>query len=109
LFFGLDSTGSRQYAVGMPRRPRPITESWRHGLSGRAFVEAFLDCAGAAVSMQLVPEPANEHVSFNLAFEELSGSIDEVRATLQPQDVAAVQSATFRLSGGAPTTGVRRT
>jgi hypothetical protein len=93
----------------MPRRPRPITESWRHSLSGRAFVEAFLDCAGAAVSLQLVPEPANEHVSFNLAFEEVSGSIDEVRAILQPQDVAALQSATFRLSGGSPTIGPRRT
>jgi len=59
--------------------------------------------------MHLVPEPANEHVSFNLAFEELSGSIDEVRANLQPQDVEALQSASFRLSGGAATTGPRRT
>src|SRR4051812_48240779 len=93
------------YACSMPRRPRPITESWRHGLSGRAFVDAFLECAGAALALHIVPQPAAEHVSFSLAFEELSGSIDEVRANLQPADVEALQSATFRLSGGSSGTG----
>jgi hypothetical protein len=97
------------YAGSMPRRPRPITESWRHSLSGRAFVDAFLECAGAAVALHIVPEPAVEHVSFSLAFEELSGSIDEVRANLQPADIEALQSATLRLSGGSSGTGPRRT
>src|SRR5687767_3503526 len=97
------------YDPAMPRRPRPITESWRHGLSGRPFVDAFLECAGAAVSMHIVPEPATEHVSFSLAFEELSGSIDEVRASLQPADIEALQSASFRLSGGSSGSGPRRT
>jgi serine/threonine-protein kinase len=92
----------------MPR-PRPITESWRHGLSGRAFVDAFLECAGAAVALRIVPEPAAEHMSFSLAFEELSGSIDEVKASLQPADIEGLQAATFRLSGGSSTTGPRRT
>jgi len=97
------------YTRAMPRRPRPITESWRHGLSGRPFVEAFLECAGAAVALHIVPEPATEHVSFSLAFEELSGSIDEVKANLQPADVEALQSASFRLSGGSSGSGPRRT
>lgn len=86
----------------MPRRPRPITESWRHALVGRAFVDAFLDCAEAAVSLDIVPSPASQLVSFSLALEELSGSIEEVRSALQPQDVDTLQSAVFRLSGGSP-------
>src|SRR5689334_7668413 len=86
----------------MPRRPRPMTESWRHALSGRAFVDAFLDCASAAITLRSVPEPVTEQVSLSLAFEELSGSIQEVRANLQPQDIEALQSAAFRLSGGTP-------
>jgi hypothetical protein len=86
----------------MPRRPRPITESWRHALAGRAFVDAFLDCAAAAVTLDIVPSPASEHVSFSLALEELSGSIEEVRGNLQPQDIDTLQSAVFRLSGGSP-------
>jgi Protein kinase domain len=93
----------------MPRRPRPITESWRHGLSGRPFVDAFLECAGAAVALHIVPEPAAQHLSFSLAFEELTGSIEEVKANLQPADVEALQSASFRLSGGTSSTSVRRT
>ncbi len=86
----------------MPRRPRPITESWRHALAGRAFVDAFLDCAAAAVALDIVPSPASELVSFSLALEELSGSIDEVRGNLQPQDIDTLQSAVFRLSGDSP-------
>lgn len=86
----------------MPRRPRPITESWRHALTGRAFVDAFLDCAAAAVALEIVPAPATEHVSFSLAMEELSGSIAEVRDSVQPQDIDTLQSAVFRLSGGSP-------
>lgn len=86
----------------MPRRPRPITESWRHALAGRAFVDAFLDCAAAAVALDIVPSPASEHVSFSLALEELSGSLEEVRGNLQPQDIDTLQSAVFRLSGGSP-------
>lgn len=93
----------------MPRRPRPIAESWRHALSGRAFVDAFLDCARAAVSLRIVPDPATEHVSLNLAFEELSGNIDEVRSNLQPQDIEGLQSALFRLSSNAQQTSPRRT
>ena len=93
----------------MPRRPRPITESWRHGLSGRAFVDAFLECAGAAVALHIVPEPVAELISFSLAFEELSGSIDEVKANLQPADIEGLQSASFQLSGGSSITGPRRT
>src|SRR5688572_28732817 len=86
----------------MPRRPRPITESWRHALTGRAFVDAFLDCAATAVTLDIVPSPATQHVSFSLALEELSGSIEEVRGNIQPQDIDTLQSAVFRLSGGSP-------
>jgi hypothetical protein len=90
----------------MPRRPRPITESWRHALSGRAFVDAFLECAAAAVSLEVVPAPASEHVSFSLSFEELSGSIDEVRSGLRPEDIEGLQTASFRLSSASSAPGV---
>jgi serine/threonine protein kinase len=71
-------------------------------------VDAFLDCAAATVSLKLVPAPATEHVSFSLSFEELSGSIEEVRSNLQPQDIEALQSATFRLSGTGAAGGTQR-
>jgi hypothetical protein len=90
------------------RKPRPIAESWRHGLSGQAFVDAFLDCAAGAVSLGVVPAPASAHVSLSLAFEELSGSIEEVRQNLQPADVESLQAASFRLVGSLPASGQHR-
>jgi tRNA A-37 threonylcarbamoyl transferase component Bud32 len=82
----------------MPRKPRPITESWQHNLSGRAFVDAFFDCASAALALGIVPAGANEQVTFTLSFEDLTGTLDEVRANLQPADIESLQSASFRLS-----------
>jgi len=90
------------------RKPRPITESWRHGLSGQAFVDAFLECATGAVSLGVVPPPASAHVSVSLAFEELSGSIEEVREHLRPEDVESLQAASFRLVGSLPANGQHR-
>jgi hypothetical protein len=92
----------------MPRKPRPITESWQHNLTGRAFVDAFFDCASAARSLGLVPSGASEHVSFSLSFEELTGTLDEVRASLQPADIDSLQSASFRLSARHPGPGAQR-
>jgi Protein kinase domain len=101
-------SGTCDYACGVLRRPRPITESWRHGLSGQAFVDAFLDCADGAVSLGVVPPPASAHVTFTLAFEELSGSIEEVRENLRSEDVESLQSASFRLIGSLPASGQHR-
>ncbi|MET0413649.1 MAG: serine/threonine-protein kinase [Polyangiaceae bacterium] len=92
----------------MPRKPRPITESWQHNLTGRAFVDAFFDCASAARSLGLVPSGASEHVSFSLSFEELTGTLEEVRASLQPADIDSLQSASFRLSARHPGPGAQR-
>ncbi|HKO92335.1 MAG TPA: serine/threonine-protein kinase [Polyangiaceae bacterium] len=44
----------------------------------------------------------------SLAFEELSGSLEEVRENLQPEDVESLQSASFRLSGSLPASGQHR-
>jgi hypothetical protein len=82
----------------MPRKPRPITESWQHALEGQAFVDAFLDCCVAAVALKLVPAPALEHVVFILGFEELSGDIEEIRRISRPSDSDGLQSASFRLT-----------
>jgi serine/threonine protein kinase len=68
-------------------------------LSGRPFADAFLDCAGAAVALGVVPNASTEQVSFSLSFEELTGSIDEVRRSLRPADVEGLQAASFRLTG----------
>jgi hypothetical protein len=92
----------------MPRKPRPITESWQHNLTGRAFVDAFFDCASAARSLGLVPSGASEHVSFSLSFEELTGTLEEVRASLQPADIESLQSASFRLSARHPGPSAQR-
>jgi serine/threonine protein kinase len=69
-------------------------------------VDAFLECAAAAVSLEVVPAPASEHVSFSLSFEELSGSIDEVRSGLRPEDIEGLQTASFRLSSASSAPGV---
>lgn len=67
-------------------------------MSGRPFIDAFLDCSRAAVALGIVPQPSTEQVTLSLAFEELSGSIDEVRGSLRPADVEALQAAAFRLT-----------
>jgi hypothetical protein len=92
----------------MPRKPRPITESWQHNLTGRAFVDAFFDCASAALALGIVPSGAAEQVSFSLSFEELTGTLDEVRANLSPADIDTLQSASFRLSARHPGANAQR-
>lgn len=82
----------------MPRKPRPIAESWQHTLSGRAFLDAFFDCASAALALGIVPAGATEQVTLSLPFEELTGTLEEVRGHLSPEDVDALESATLRLS-----------
>lgn len=86
----------------MPRTPRPLNESWQHTLVGASVLPAFLECADAALKSGILPTPGPEQITLVLPYEQITGTLGEVRQNLLPEDAAELQSASLKIAS-APT------